>query len=127
LRPLTDEAWEELPEVRRYRRYLRESGGRLLDVENPADPCPFEGFRPPHFPVIRWLTTDEKGRFWIEWMGQDGMRLSVLAPDGTLVGDEEMPPRDPSVPFYVRGNRLYTVSQGPLGVQSVEVYELDLP
>jgi hypothetical protein len=120
---VTDARWESLPEVAEFRTIQEEANGDLWLPGDPGEPCELP--RPELFAAIRAIVSDDLGRLWVETVTPSGFDLNVFDPDGTFIGHVAMPPRDPGIPFYVRGNRLYLVSSDELDLQSVEVYEVD--
>jgi hypothetical protein len=120
---LTDDAWEMLPPVRDIRRYEERYGGPLRALGD--GPCPIYAMRPADQPAIRTLISDDQGRLWVEATAPDGFVLALHDADGTLLGETAMPSRDPRVPPFARGDRLFLVTVDELGVQGIEVYRLE--
>lgn len=119
---LTDERWESLPEVVEFRAIQQEANGDLWLPRDRSEACELP--HPEHLPAVRAMASDEAGRLWIEIASPSGFRLNVFQDDGSFLGEADMPPRDASVPFYVRDNTLYLVTTDELDVQSIEVYEV---
>lgn len=78
--------------------------------------------RPELQPIIRAMTSDERGRLWLEVTTATGFALNIVDPNAASVSESVMPSRDPRVAPYARGNRLYIVAIDADGVQSIQVY-----
>ncbi len=78
---------------------------------------PYE--RPSHAPVLRMMTVDERGRFWVEVTTPTGSLLNVVDPAAGTVLEAPMPDRDPSVTPFVRNDRMYFVALDADDVQFI--------
>jgi hypothetical protein len=83
---------------------------------------PYE--RPSHLPVLRMMTVDERGRFWLEVTTPTGYVLDVVDPVAGTVIETPMPARDPSVTPFVRNDRMYFVALDTDDVQSIRTLTL---
>jgi hypothetical protein len=109
--PVSDETWN-----------LEASEYLALKAKHPALRCEPPYIRPQSVPGGRMLQVDESDRIWIEVSEQGGTSMHILRIDGSPIGVFRMPAHDQTVPWFVRANRLYTVSSAASGVQEVRVY-----
>lgn len=110
--PLSDREWAD--GVGAYLRF-REA--------NPDAACePREPTRPEAKPAIRSLFFDAAGRVWVEAVTPGGIVLDVFDASGRLIGSAPAPERDPRVPPYVRGDRVYIAVRDSLDVQSIRIF-----
>ena len=111
VRDLDDAAWEAATAAA-----LEELGGmRPL--------CDLDSRRPAARPVIRSITSDDRGRIWVEAAREESFVLTVIDPESGLLGEAPIPERDAAVPLHVRDDRVYLVVRDALDVQSVRVLQ----
>jgi hypothetical protein len=123
--PLTDAAWESVPEIREIRQHEEEIFNSKVEAAGPpGNPCPVLEMRPEFHPVMRTLLVDEQGRFWVELTTREGFVLAGFDETGRFLGQAPMPDRDPRVNPYIRDNRLYVVTVDEMEVQGLLVYEI---
>lgn len=78
-------------------------------------------------PILRDLFFDYDGRLLVEYNRPDGPAFDLLDGEGHWIATFPALDRDRSVPPYLRGDRLYTVTRDSLGVQRVQVNRLVAP
>jgi hypothetical protein len=81
--------------------------------------------RPAFMPAGRMMQVDDTDRIWAEVTERSGTSIHVLKIDGEPVGVFPTPPRDESVPWFVRNNRFYMVAVDTSGLKGVRVYEVE--
>lgn len=112
--PLPDSAWA--PAAEAYREF--EETWRGADCEGSI-------VRPGHRPVLRDVFFDHDGRMLVEHTTAGGAAFDLYATDGRWLASIPAPPgRDPSVPPFLRDDRLYVVTQDSLGVQQVRSFRV---
>lgn len=107
---------------------LWESSAReYLDLVKANGPlvCTEPMDRPVWLPMVRGIATDDRGQIWIETTTADGggMLLGVTIA-GVPIGQVALPARDESVPWIVRGDRLYLVTKDADDLQTVREYTI---
>lgn len=95
-------------------------------AKNPTADCdPTSPARVRLKPILRNLVLDDAGNLWVEHRSAEGDMLDVFGRDGRLAGTLAVPPHDVDVPYYVRGDRLYTITvDEATGGQAVNVYRV---
>jgi hypothetical protein len=89
--------------------------------------CDLASMRPAFRPAITAVVADEKDRIWVESYTSGGYILSAFSPDGRLIGDLKMPKRAMHVPFFIRNDRLYIVTENGDNEEAVQAFQLKLP
>ncbi|MGH7658867.1 MAG: 6-bladed beta-propeller, partial [Gemmatimonadales bacterium] len=112
--PITDSEWESALEGWKDRR-------ELLGVGNCGT---MTNRRPEARPLFRSVATDDFGWLWVERAIANGFEFDVYSPDGDLVASVEAPERDPDIPVFVRGDRLYA-AQSDRGGFVVSAFEIE--
>lgn len=92
-------------------------------AKNPGASCdPASPARVRVKPVLRNLVFDDGGDLWVERRSAAGDLLDVFDAAGKLIGTLPAPAHDADIPFYVRGDRLYTITvDEATGAQAVNV------
>lgn len=82
---------------------------------------------PEHWPAVRGLAVDDRGRAWIGLAARPGepAEWAVVAPPGTYEGSVTLPYGTEMK--AVRGNRIYAVERDELDVPRVVIYEYTRP
>ena len=110
--PVPDSAWSEV--VERYRAFRERWKG--ADCEGSLE-------RPGRAPILRGITFGEGGRMLVERETAAGRVFDLFGEDLRLEGTVAAPRhRDASVPPYLRGDRLYVVTEDSLDLQQVRSY-----
>lgn len=112
--PFTDDAWEA--QSAPYRELRERFPGAKCDPSAPS--------RPEMRAALRHILFDDEGRMWVEAAAAEGFAWEVFDREGRLVASAPAPERQPDIPPYVRGGRLYQVETDDLDVQHVGVYRL---
>lgn len=113
--PLPDSLWAPV-----------EAGHREFREQWRGADCDGVISRPRHRPTLHDLYFDHHGRMLVEHATPDGGAFDLFDPDGRRVGTFPAPPdRDPSVPPFLRDDRLYLVTKDSVDVQTVRVYALE--
>ncbi len=79
--------------------------------------------RPAAKPAVRDMTTDDRGRLWVEQVTPGGVRWEIWD-GGTLVGAASAPPRDADVPVAIHGSLVAVTRERPDGGHEVVVYRM---
>lgn len=113
--PVSDDDWAEAAQS--YAEFQRQWRG--------AD-CDGDIRRPRYRPLLRDLSFDHDGRLLVEFSTAAGPALDVYDTSWRWVTTIPLPAdRDPTVPVFLRGNRLYVVARDSLDVQRVETYRIE--
>ncbi len=89
----------------------------------PAECEPRRQERPKARPAFRSVTLDDAGRIWVERPVPGGFVFDLFTVQGRLVATVDAPARDPDVPPYLRGNRIYVKSTSTDGTITVTAWE----
>jgi hypothetical protein len=98
-------------------------------AKNPGASCdPLSPTRVRLKPVLRNLVFDDAGNLWVERRSKEGDVLDVFDGAGKLIGTLPAPAHDADIPFYVRRDRLYTITvDEATGAQAVNAYRVVQP
>ena len=89
----------------------------------PSECEPRRQERPKGRPAFRSVTLDDAGRVWVERPVPGGYVFDLFTVEGRLVATVDAPARDPDVPPYIRGNRIYVTATSPDGTTTVSAWE----
>jgi hypothetical protein len=78
--------------------------------------------RPRWEPAIQSLLTDERGRIWMEAIGERGRQLIIVDPPRSAMESLEFPEREFDAAPAVRGNSFYFVGRDGGGRKAILVY-----
>lgn len=96
------------------RSWKKEHAGVQCTGEEPAAPRTR--------PVLEGIWFDDRHQMWVERRDMQGHAYDVFDSSGVLFASMTAPERDPWVPPYVRGGRLYIVALNEAGGQEVKIY-----
>lgn len=112
--PLPDSAWDPVAaDLARFREEWRGAA------------CEGDIVRPDARRVLTDLVFDHDGGLVVEYTTPAGRAFDRYGPDGALRATFPSPPdRDPSVPPFLRGDRLYLVTKDSLDIQRARAYRI---